>query len=503
MLGVVRGSDVAGGADSSGYISEAAAIAEGRLTKDVPLAREVPWPDAEGMFAPLGWRAGTAPGIIAPTYPPGYPLALAAARIAAGEGAMILVVAALAALAVWCTFVLGRRLDSPLTGLLAALLLATSPPFVLQALQPMSDVPATAWWVASVVLAARASPSAALGAGLCASMAVLTRPNLLPIAAAIGLYLASRDWLVPAPRRRTVVPLLFALPLALTGAFIAGVQNYLYGSPFTSGYGDAGVLYDVSNLNTNLHRYTRWLFASETRLVVAGLIAPIVLRRRRGAIPVDREQMRLAILGVAIALIVVASYLVYAQFESWTYLRYLLPAYPALFALAVLSFRRASASLGRRGSIAFTLAACAAILMTHVPYIRATDVLSVREGEQRYKRVAVYVTTRVLGRLAFIGLQHTGSLAYYTGSLTVRWDLLNETSLDEAVGELQKRGYRPLIVLEAWEEAAFRTRFAGEAFSRLDWAPRAEMRGPPTRMYDPSDRERYLAGQRWKVEEMK
>ena len=52
---------------------------------------------------------------------------------------------------VWLTFVFGRRLDDEVTGASAAVLLACSPIFLYQAVQPMSDVPAAALWLAALV----------------------------------------------------------------------------------------------------------------------------------------------------------------------------------------------------------------------------------------------------------------------------------------------------------------------------------------------------------------
>ena len=517
VFAVSTGSTVAGGSDSSGYLSEAVTLARGRWTQDRPLARRVPWPGADWTLAPLGWRKGLTPGIIAPTYPSGYPLVMAAAHVVAGPRAMFWIVPALAALAVWCTFVLGRRTDGDLTGVFAAGLLATSPPFVFQTLQPMSDVPATAWWTAAIALAAHGSPAALVGSGVAAGAAVLTRPNLVPIGAAIGVFLIARDWGTPRDWRRVSAPLLFALPLAAACVGVAWLQNHLYGSPILSGYGPAGQLYALEHATPNLQHYARWLSETETPLVLAGLIAPIVFMRRRGSTPIppshapsrpagfgatgDRERMRLAVLGVAVILLVFASYLFYSPFDNWSFLRFLLPAYPMLFVLAVAAFRHAAASLGARGAIALTSVVCAVILSAHVRTIRVTNALDIRSSEMRYEQVARFVADRVPGRAAVIALQHTGSIAYYAERPTIRWNVLNRDWLDETIEFLRERGYRPLILLDDWEERDFKARYAGESFGKLDWPAHAELPGPvQTRIYDPDDRTRFLAGHTWTTE---
>ena len=82
------------------------------------------------------------------------------------RGAPFLIVPACAALMVWCTFLLGRRLDDDVTGAASAVLLACSPIFLYQAVQPMSDVPAAALWLAALV-ALRARIAAGRDRGSC------------------------------------------------------------------------------------------------------------------------------------------------------------------------------------------------------------------------------------------------------------------------------------------------------------------------------------------------
>jgi hypothetical protein len=52
---------------------------------------------------------------------------------------MFAIVPLCGAIAVWLTFVLGRRFASASAGAIAALLLAASPPFLYQIVQPMSE----------------------------------------------------------------------------------------------------------------------------------------------------------------------------------------------------------------------------------------------------------------------------------------------------------------------------------------------------------------------------
>src|SRR5262249_23142504 len=93
----------------------------------------------------------------------------------------------LGAVAVLATYYVGARLHSRYAGLAAAVLVATSPILLFQIVQPMSDVPATAWWALAMVFALLPVPNAPPAAGGAAGLAILTRPNLLPLAIVIAL----------------------------------------------------------------------------------------------------------------------------------------------------------------------------------------------------------------------------------------------------------------------------------------------------------------------------
>ena len=99
----------------------------------------------------------------------------------------------------WLTFVIGRRLDDGVTGACAAVLLACSPIFLYQAVQPMSDVPAAALWMASLAAVARSGRRGPIVGGMCASLAVLMRANIALIVLPLAFLL--RDEARPARRR--------------------------------------------------------------------------------------------------------------------------------------------------------------------------------------------------------------------------------------------------------------------------------------------------------------
>jgi hypothetical protein len=79
----------------------------------------------------------------------------------------------------------------------------------------------------------------------------------------------------------------------------------------------------------------------------------------------------------------------------------------------------------------------------------------------------------------------------------VRWDELPGGDVDRAIEVLRANGYAPYILLEDWEEPAFRQRFAASnGFGRIDWPPAMEYGDgqPYIRIWAPDDRARFRAG---------
>jgi hypothetical protein len=85
-----------------------------------------------------------------------------------------------------------------------------------------------------------------------------------------------------------------------------------------------------------------------------------------------------------------------------------------------------------------------------------------------------------------LAVQHSGSVRYYADRVTLRYDRLPRTGLDTAIHDLRSKGYQPYIVLDDWEEADFKGRFAeASRAGRLDWPPLVRVAGhPEVRIYD-------------------
>jgi hypothetical protein len=501
-LGMWKGSFVAGDGDAFGYVSEANLIAHGSLRIEQQFVRTLPWPFADWSFAPPGYRPATVRGFIVPTYPAGVPLVMALFQRLAGARAVFYVVPLLGALCVGMTSALGVSVHGPLTGALAAVLVATSPSFLFELMAPASDIAATAWWTSTLALAVRDSRLAAFGAGLAASFAILTRPNLVPLAAIVGLWFVWRVLRGNEDRRRAMTQLALFILAAVPGCLaVAAINTHLYGSPLRSGYEALDALYAFVNAGPNLDRYPRWLMQTQTPFVCLALAAPVFSRTR----PRPRETPPLAPRHVALLLSFVAvvflSYLFYRPFgrEEWTYLRFLLPAYPALLILAVAVTTETSRLVTARNGAATVAAATLCLGLSgwqaHAAVRRGA--LTARLVERRYVDVGRYIDAMLPSNGVFIAKLHAGSIRYYSGRLTLYYEWLERRWLDDAVKELSARGYRPFIVLEDGEETPFRERFGAlNKLGLLDWPPTAAYAKPvQVRIYDPIDQERFQHGE--------
>ncbi len=82
-----------------------------------------------------------------------------------------------------------------------------------------------------------------------------------------------------------------------------------------------------------------------------------------------------------------------------------------------------------------------------------------REVESKSSAVAQIVRARTDANAVILSSQHSGSLRYYGGRMTLDFEKLDPAWLDQSVAWLDARGARPYTLLEDWEVARFRERF--------------------------------------------
>ncbi len=200
---------------------------------------------------------------------------------------------------------------------------------------------------------------------------------------------------------------------------------------------------------------------------------------------------------LAAAAVVIAIYLFYQPFPEWWYLRFLIPALVLLLILAS-AVAVELATRARMGGVIPIVAVLLAILGTRVAGDRQAFELQRLEG--RYRDTAALVTDRLPANAVLITVWQSGSVRFHAGREAVLWDSLDPAWLDRAVAWLTERGLQPYFLLERREEPEFRARFRGaSALGALDWPPRFDL-NRQVRIYDPADRARFLAGEKYPTE---
>jgi 4-amino-4-deoxy-L-arabinose transferase-like glycosyltransferase len=468
-LGIGFGTFTAGGSDSYGYVSQADLWLQRTLIINEPLADEAPWRNSNWTLTPFGYRPGDRRGTMVPTYSPGLPMVMAAFKAVGGPNAVYFVVPLLGALTVWLTFVFGRRLAGPPAGLLASTALLASPAFLFQLMWPMSDVPAVAWWLLSIVLAVRGTTWSCAGAGLAAAVAVLTRPNLVVLVVPLLAFVVSR----PARMRdRYGAAAVFTCAMLPGAIAVAAINRYLYESAFNSGYGSFSTIYASEHFWPNLLNYAAWLLQTQTPFILLGIAAPLLFHRRGNS-----EARSIAVLGLGFSATVVASYLWYTPFEDWTYLRFLLPAFPLMLALAasvcvLVASRKPRWQTAMVSALAVTLAVWGVWVGRSAFHVRADEARYVAAGR---------IGAGLPDNAVILSNQHSGSLRYYAGRITMRFEWLEPDMYVPAL-EYFARLSRPVyVVLDDWERDIFRSRYAPVA--DLSWLDRPPLLLAGQRVY--------------------
>lgn len=470
----VWGTKAVGGADSYGYLSQAELWTKGLPRVEQPFVRQVPWPFALRSFSPLGYRplsdfhppVGAEAWTLVPIYAPGLPLVLAGAKIVGGTQAMFFVVPLFAGLLVGMTYGLGRQLASSGAGLVGAWLVATSPAVLFSAVTTMTDVPVAALWALACWLTLRDTRTSALGAGVAAALAILIRPNHVVLAPAIGLFYVFGLFARRSRSTSVASAALFSLGVLPGIAAVAAINTALYGDPAVSGYGDLSELFGLRFVGVNLKNYLSWIVETQTVVPIAGLVALCVPVRSLWPAATTRAMATTAIFTAAVWV----SYLVYVNWDAWWYLRFLLAAWPMmLVGVGALAVRIAR---WRPSVTAPTLAA--AIVWLGVFQLQVADrrdVFGLWAGERRFV-VAAHMARRMTPENSvIIAGQHTGTIRYYGGRMTMHYDFLDTRWVDEGLDWLVAHGAHPYLLIEPWERPFVDEKFKGQRAAAILDAP--------------------------------
>jgi hypothetical protein len=432
-----------GGADSYGYVSASSLIAGGRLIGDTPIAAWLTAANRMAIASPLGWTPSPDNTGISPTFPIGVSLVMALFTRVGGPPAVYFVAPAMAAITLALVYRLGRQWYDAHTALFATAIVAWNPLFIAYAKQPMSDVPATMWIALALFLAFRSTPLTAFGAGLAAGAAVITRPALL-VAGAVLVLAARRG---DEPMRRAG---LAAGGLAIAVIVQMAIQNHLFGSPFSTGYGAAGNLFAIDHVMTNVGIFAKHLWTVGGPPWLVGLLLGLIAAR-----PEPRGKPMAVLGGVA------APYLLYLPFDHWETLRFLLPGLvPMTILVADGLIKIARSPRNRVTTAAITCAFLAIIAGRSEMLLRTSSAWEIATLEERYPLAGSWINFNTPVSSVVLANQHSGSLRWYGKRQTLRWDILAPENLVQTIRDLESRGATVYVALEGAEVAMFDSKFA-------------------------------------------
>ncbi len=455
----------AGGSDSSGYLNSAQLMLQGKIS--TPLRRPDGMPPdliKQEAFIPLGFRPDVSGREMVPTYPPGLPLHLVAIGWLTGlETASRILAVAIALSFLALLYLTSREFGvRPAWSLGVATLGALSPLTLLYALQPMSDLLAAVWAVATILCAMRAGRSTgwSVAAGAALACAVLVRPtNLLLVAPALlALPTRPRAWIA------------FGLG-GLPGALFLGWYNHaLYGEYLTTGYSQVDMLFSWQHLAPTLWHYAVWVPVVASPLVIAGLALPWAGIPRRDKF----------LLGTW-AGVIFGFYAAYAYTnDTWWYLRFVLPGLPALGIAAALVLQAAplpswflasrllppgtpAGEMARGRVWQIPLAPLAFVFAAGwmLQGSRAFQVSGTELDERPYPLTARWVAQSLPADAVLMGQQISGALLHYTSTPVLIQDWFNADECARLEAWLAQNNRSLYAALFPHEEALFWKNFPG------------------------------------------
>ncbi len=446
-------SPYAGGSDSSGYLNGAKLMLAGKITTmPRPLPGQPPNQLDPLHYVAPGFRLlPSGPGI-APTYPVGLPLHLAAAALLVGltHAATLVSILAVAGLAILLYFTAREFGVRPNWGASLAALFLLSPLTLFLALQPLSDLVATVWAVTVVLCALRASrhPGWAAAAGLALAIAVLLRPTnmLLFLPAAFALPAKLRPWLA-------------FLLAGLPGAICLAVYNHtVHGAAWSTGYGALRDLVGTEFIPMTLWHYIIWLPVVATPLVAAALALPWLR--------IERKKKAVLLAWAGSLLLFYSSY--YCTHETWWYLRFVLPALPAVGLAAALALQSipypswliSSQRLTSTGPtvpvtglrLHLTHLMLAGAILWLLLWTRSLHVSETELGERSYLQVGHWAAEQLPANAVLAADQVAGAVFFYSDKPFIRPDRFTAESYGRFNDYLQQNHLELYAALFPFEE---------------------------------------------------
>jgi hypothetical protein len=308
--------------------------------------------------------------------------------------------------------------------------------------------------MAAILFARRACTRAAwaLAAGAALGIAVLVRPTnallLVPMAFALPLRRGPL-WLFAAG----------AAPFAL---MLAVYNQRCYGNFGRSGY-------DVTGLSEAFawsHFPPRFAYYGGHVLETLAYVVPIAWL----ALLLDRKTpARDRALLISWFTAFFGFFCFYGPYESFIFVRFLLPGIPALILGAALVIQRWGSAPG-----ALRFAPAAILLVVIAVEVRATrrlGVLGVIGDQSTYPESCRWAQRVLPPKSALLAMQTSGALEYYTDTTYVMWNWIDSSSFRALRSRVEQRGWRWFALLLPDEKEEFFKRLPGS------WKNLGELRG--------------------------
>jgi hypothetical protein len=228
------------------------------------------------------------------------------------------------------------------------------------------------------------------------------------------------------------------------------LQYELFGNPLVSGHGSAGHLFTVSTLAHNLTAHAKWFLIVHTPLAVPALWWGW------------RSDKPFATLMFATALAEALPYFFYGvPFDDWEMLRFLLPGIALLVPVAAegvgsLLRRLPQPVMPQLGVVMISFMA----LFASSRWLGSHGYLTMSITETKYPRVAEWFTAHTTPETVVFASLHSGSINYYSGRLTLRWEAISPDRLVPTLQGLAARGTPAYVVFDSdYESDQFQRRF--------------------------------------------
>lgn len=443
------------GADAAGYALTARSILAGRTAEHpIGLDELELTDDFTRIFAPLGLEPGPRPRSLAPIYPAGVPLHMAAAALIIGwERGPFLLSPLAALLSLILIYLVARELGLGRGFAIAgATILAANPTFFLFALQPMSDEIATCWSLVAIwaaLVSRRREPSSLLS-GAAFGLAFLVRPTsaLLLIPLSLSLRLT---------KRALLLFLLGGLPFA---AVFFAYNALFYGHPLATGYTAIGLesLITLYGFTARLRHYLYWLGVTMSPLPLIGYAGFAFARR------VKLRDRAMLISWFAVFLLF---YSCYAFYDEWWYTRFLLPGLPALILGALLATREVVKLCERRGVARALRGAVVALLLIVVIAFERQSIehfrlLRVGGIESRHADSCRWADGVLPDRALIAAMEMSGALRFYTNRPIMRYERIEAGEREMLRARAAEKGYGWYALLMPHEIEQAQSRLPGK-----------------------------------------